>query len=762
MLERIQKITSVGLFHDTKADKLKFKKISMIYGDNGRGKSTLSSILRSYTSKRPDILINRKTLNSTLEQSVDLLFSNGNISKFSQGNWGKTFSDIHVFDLEFIDRNVYSGGQITPGQRKEFLSFALGDSAVQAMKDFDDASNDASECIKKRKAIESILSTHRKNYTLQKYIKLKPVVDIDSLIDVNIEKQDKAKRLDSIRVKSKPNKLSLFNPAFDDLFIILNKSIEKINDDVSVKVKKHLDSLPFDGVKSWINKGLIYVKNDTCPFCAQKINDNELIDAYKNYFNEEYRFFIKEVGGLYSMRDRELGKLDIPLYKQQVEYINEIFNSWKECLSLQRIDLNFDLLEKNKIELFNILQRVIERKNNDITSVLSESEIARCKVLSIEINNEIDIFNGLIDKVNIDIADYLEKLEVVDIVQLNSEKEDLILKKNRFSPEIEKIINEYNNIKLSERKANELKEKKRDELNIFMTSTLDNYEEIINELLTSFGASFSIKKIKYNYNGGGQPKSEYVIELRGKEITMYGDDAEFRTCLSEGDKRTLAFAFFLSVVLKDSKLNQKIVVIDDPMCSFDTHRKQQTVTVLKDIFDKCKQVIILAHDMFFIKKLRDEFDKKGVSNDIALFKIHRVKNDFSALKLLDIDIECESTYYKNHRLVNEYVYGEGEHTERDVAIAIRPLLEGYLHRRFPKYIESGLLFGAIIQLINNAGSDSPLSHAKHITKELNEINSYAGKFHHDTNTEASIEPVISGELTSFCRRALNIIYKGTK
>ncbi|WP_430247370.1 AAA family ATPase [Providencia sp. PAZ2] len=762
MLERIRKITSVGLFNDIKADSLKFKKISMIYGDNGRGKSTLSSILRSYTSKNPEIIIKRKTLDSTSEQSVDLLFSNGNISKFSNGNWEKTFTDIHVFDLEFIDRNVYSGGQITPGQRKEFLSFALGDSAVQAMRDFDDASNNASEHARKRKEIESILLTHRKNYTLQKYIKLKPIVDIDSRIDVNVEKQDKAKRLDSIRRKSKPNKLNLFTPALDNLFSILNRSVEKINDDVDIRVKKHLESFPFDGVKGWINKGLVYIKNESCPFCSQQINDSELIDAYKKYFNEAYRVFIKEVSGLYSMRDRELSQLDIPLYKQQVENINEIFNSWEECLFLEKIDLNLVFLEKNKIELYNILQRIIDNKNNDITSVLSESDIERCKELCIEINNEIAIFNNLIDKVNINISEYLAKLEIVDTINLNREKEDLIIIKNRFSPEIENIINEYNTIKESEKKANELKEKKRNELNTFMTSTLGNYEGIINEFLTSFGASFSIKKITYNYHGGGQPKSEYAIELRGKEITMQGDDAEFRTCLSEGDKRTLAFAFFLSVVLKDSKLDEKIVVIDDPMCSFDTHRKQQTVTVLKDIYDKCKQVIILAHDMLFIKKLRDEFDKKGVSNDIALFKIYRVKGDFSALKLLDIDIECESTYYKNHRLVNEYVYGEGEHAERDVAIAIRPLLEGYLHRRFPKYIAPGLLFGTIIQLINNAENDSPLSHAKSITKELNDINSYAGKFHHDTNTDASTEPVISGELTTFCNRALNIIYKGTK
>lgn len=46
MLERIHKITGVGLFNDIQPVAIGFKKISLIYGDNGRGKSTLASIMR--------------------------------------------------------------------------------------------------------------------------------------------------------------------------------------------------------------------------------------------------------------------------------------------------------------------------------------------------------------------------------------------------------------------------------------------------------------------------------------------------------------------------------------------------------------------------------------------------------------------------------------------------------------------------------------------------------------------------------------------
>ncbi|MGP4191524.1 hypothetical protein [Escherichia coli] len=56
MLERIHQITSVGLFQDIRPAGMSFKKMTFVYADNGRGKSTLASILRSYTELNPDIV----------------------------------------------------------------------------------------------------------------------------------------------------------------------------------------------------------------------------------------------------------------------------------------------------------------------------------------------------------------------------------------------------------------------------------------------------------------------------------------------------------------------------------------------------------------------------------------------------------------------------------------------------------------------------------------------------------------------------------
>ena len=80
------------------------------------------------------------------------------------------------------------------------------------------------------------------------------------------------------------------------------------------------------------------------------------------------------------------------------------------------------------------------------------------------------------------------------------------------------------------------------------------------------------------------------------------------------------------------------------------------------------------------------------------------------------------------------------------AKAIRPMLEGYLHRRFPGLIQKSLLFGQVVIKIRDAPDSSPLSHAKNQVLELNEINDYAGQFHHGTNPNADTMPVVASEL----------------
>ena len=46
-----------------------------------------------------------------------------------------------------------------------------------------------------------------------------------------------------------------------------------------------------------------------------------------------------------------------------------------------------------------------------------------------------------------------------------------------------------------------------------------------------------------------------------------------------------------------------------------------------------------------------------------------------------------------------------------------------------------------------------------LIKELGEVNDYTGQFHHDTNSGYETVPVVDGELLTFAKRALKLIYQ---
>ena len=60
-----------------------------------------------------------------------------------------------------------------------------------------------------------------------------------------------------------------------------------------------------------------------------------------------------------------------------------------------------------------------------------------------------------------------------------------------------------------------------------------------------------------------------------------------------------------------------------------------------------------------------------------------------------------------------------------------------------------------------APAANPLSHAQNLVAELNEINEYAGQFHHDTNPGgADTVAVVASELKTYDERSLVLVHKG--
>ncbi|MCO4135732.1 AAA family ATPase [Citrobacter portucalensis] len=760
MLERVMKIVGVGLYRDDRPAAHHLRKMTLIYGDNGRGKSTLASIIRSYNENNPNAIISRKTISFVDNQEVELMFSNGNRAMFSNGAWSQKHDSCHIFDLDFIDKNVYSGGEIKPSQRKNLLNFALGSAAVIAMNNLTQATNLCTQTAANLREADSRLLGYKGDQTVLQYKRIRLYPNLEQSLSEVDAKIGLSARTDLIKAKALIPKLQVLNIDVSQITNVMNKSVSSINDEVRNLVNSHVEKINKDGVEQWLSNGHSFSDDHFCPYCAQDIRDNELVRAYHSYFNQEIKAHLSTVSQLSTFKDTALNAINIEAVEQRYNNIIQSRDYWIEHVECEEIASPLDTLRQYKNDLKTIIENAITEKEKNPYEVLKSSYENESDEVIKKIGGVVNDFNSSIDRCNELITVFKGSLENIDIEALRVEKEDLEKNKVRYSQEVIDLIADWESKKTTDNAAKEDKTSKKDIFNGIMAQTLGQYETQINTLLANFGASFQIKRITVDYSGTGEARSEYVLEMRGRELTLHGENADFRTYLSEGDKRTLAFAFFISVVQSDPDLINKVVVIDDPMCSFDTNRKHHTITILKNIYTSSNQLIVMAHDIYFIKKIRDEFIKMNAIQTISEIKVSNAPQGYSKLMRLDVDKECESMYYKNHRLVSEYYLGENDHDEKEVAVAIRPLLEGYLHRRFPNTIAPNLLFGEIVNKINDSVAGSPLHHARSLVAELNQINSYAGRYHHDTNPNCANELVTPVELQTYCRRTLEVLYKG--
>jgi wobble nucleotide-excising tRNase len=59
---------------------------------------------------------------------------------------------------------------------------------------------------------------------------------------------------------------------------------------------------------------------------------------------------------------------------------------------------------------------------------------------------------------------------------------------------------------------------------------------------------------------------------------------------------------------RDERLDQKVVVIDDPITSLDDHRARVTVEQIASFVPRTMQMIVLSHDKRFLLRILEKMD----------------------------------------------------------------------------------------------------------------------------------------------------------
>lgn len=690
MLKNIEAIKKLGIYTDYKKDSsLKdFNKFNLLYGWNGSGKTTISRLFRFLEKKEIPL------------DYADIKFSiSTDSTTINEKNCNTSNENIYVFNNDFINENIdwdekvnkillISEGKITETKEYNKLKEEINGNIETKTKGLKKVVEEKKSTLRDmNKGISNSYSSIAKN--IKEYFKIIDPLDsvYSSMNKTKIEKyikdNDKLKEILESNLTEEKANLIIQKMKVEKVDIIKysknlidSKAFKQLNGNIKNKLETIVTAQVIDRLKnnsdisSWVRSGLELRKkyhNTRCEFCGSEITEKR-IERLEGHFNDEVEKLKKELQKDSQILDSfVVSKEDIKLDKHK--FYKENHNKIEE--------LN-EIAEKNIIAINEYIERVKEKITEKIANPFSNKYIEDASTIIEKISN----LNTIKEEQERIVDETNKKTESFEEQYRNNK---VILFKHRFKEEIKNeklfdLINEYNDFRKEVEKLDkELieKEKKFEKLE----------EELSNETL---GAEKFNEKLKV-FIGYDELSLKFNQELKGYEIIRKSTGQKAHN-LSEGEKTSIAFVYYLIKIKENNnKVEDSIIVIDDPISSFDNNKLFNAYSCITTEFNKCKQLFILTHNFNFFKLLRDWMKrKKDKETEEKFFSIYKVQpvieNGIRKGNIEDAGKSLNQT--SEYDFVFEYVYKYKDAELNEATIfncgnACRKLLEAFLSFKFP-------------------------------------------------------------------------------
>ena len=792
MINKVEKLVSIGKFRNYQATgQVNFKKLTLIYGDNGNGKTTLTSVFRSLATNNSEIIRSRISTNHTTVQAAQIsrLGTPNIFHTFGANGWTAQFPEIEIFDIHFVNENIYSGFDFSDEHRKQLHQFVIGAQGVAIQTQIEQNKIDKTNSRQIQSDIEvqliqqvgNNLSTNLINSFLS--ISVEQANDIDQLI-TNAETVLSSANANAIiqtlqplsnltRVSTDINLDSLIADLQTTSQTIQNRVLETL----FFQHCQDLSASTFDGPENWLQKGFAYVKskqalnepNISCPFCKQSIHANsDILNAYASKFNADFNALVQRL----QTHLQSLQNFNFDVTIQAINNINQInasrITSWTTHLpsTVQPPIFNIIADEANlRIEFQNLIASV-EQKIQNPTAAVAIITATTFQTSVQNINANIDVYNQNVATYNTAITTFRTNIQTVATAQLEVDRLKRIKKRVEIpiAALCDQLISERQILRGLETAYTLLSQQQQ----TAATTFFNNYQNQINHYLGNvFRTPFRIDNVVHVAPRGRATQSQI-----GYKLTIDGNDISFapnqpfnaKECLSEGDKSTIALAFFLSKLDIDPNRQNKVLIFDDPLSSLDTNRRTYTIGIIKSLFQQLNQVVVLSHNEYFLHELSKDI---AASDKCTL----RISENFAAraskIEVCDLDELVKIDYFRNIERLEAFRNNPDIHLKDTVLGWLRNVLEAHLRFKFYKEIRSmtgQATFGRLISFLNthpitfrdNANRDD-------IILKLNLINGASWRSHHgDPNPDYAAlgmnpHTITVTELDNLIQDTLNLI-----
>ena len=761
MIKNFQLLRNVGQFDSTDHGKnLDLGRLTLIYADNGRGKTTLAAVMRSLATGDPLPIEERKRLSSSNTPHVCVNMSDGTTAVFQNATWNRQLHDLVVFDDVFVEENVYSGLSVSPRQRQNLHDLVLGEKAVALNRKYDELVEEIEvhnrELTNKRNAIPE---TIRGGLSVDEFCALKPQMKIDEAIQqaqLNLTAAENQEEISRASVFASIN-LPMFD--VDEIRSLLEKDLPSLQSDTLQRLEDHFTLLGEAG-EGWVSDGMNRIdslvgspKEMLCPFCAQSLSSSDLVQHYEAYFSDAYsdlKGTIKQTLDGINKEHEDGVRL---VFERDVSTIKGSHDFWAKFCTIDEIALDTADISRHWTDAWKAVSALLSQKE---AAPLEKVQITEA-VLDVlkahsERSSQIAELNLRLKESNKEIEKVKEKISQASVKDLSNELQRLKLTKIRHTPEIDAACKDYIHELNAKAKTEAERDQARADLNQYRESAFPDYQDKVNQYLEQFGAGFRLEMKPENIRRGST--STYKAQIGNASIEAVRANVEpgqptFGNIFSSGDRSTLAFAFFLASLESRPNLQDTIVVIDDPISSMDDHRLTTTVQKVRKLSSSAAQVIVLSHNKPFLCRI---WEGANGADRMAL-EIARDR-DGSTLREWNVSQDSYSEHDRRHTALREYC-DTGNGNIRDIASFIRLYLEGYLRSACPSDFPPGEALGKkfVDRCVQAIGTGNVILDKSRL-QELEEILEYAHKFHHETNQAYLSETIVDAELLTFVKRTL--------
>lgn len=477
--------------------------------------------------------------------------------------------------------------------------------------------------------------------------------------------------------------VELTNAAKPDQKSSITFNQQTINQEIFTKAKERLDDLlktsvvsktiqrlvEHGDIKSWVEAGLdLHKRHDTnqCEYCGNTITE-ERAKQLEAHFNDDYKAFQTRLEGADGWLAGQY--IQPPILPATSDFYDEFKSGYGEaCTALEKA---ITALNEEIAVWHSVLK---EKTANPLETGLTVEVISESSVKAF--NDAMTAIGAAVDKHNHKSGNFKEETD-----------------KAKKRLELHYATTEVKSFGYHEKKK-EFVDRTAENETLKTTINTRNIEiRTLEDSLSNEGlGADQFNESLHKFLGRSELTLRFNPVKKGYEI-LRNDSEQVDGNLSEGEKTAIAFVYFITKLKEnDNNIEDTIVVVDDPISSFDSNHLFHAYSFMKVNCEKAKQLFVLTHNFTFFKLVRDWISRKNKrdNQNIANFYVVKSNNEVPRTStytnaepaLTLYNSEYHYIFSRLNSLKNQQTLETDDHFL--AANLSRKLLESFLSFKFPK------------------------------------------------------------------------------